>query len=235
MPERTSWLACGDHLEHRARVRQRAGSACSRRRMFSTPTTASSTSSPMAIASPPSVMVLMVRPKARNTSTVIRIEIGMAVSEIDGGAHVQQEDEQHDRDHHGGLEQHALDVADRGLDEGRLPELDVGRRHAGRQRLLNLAERGLDLAGQRDGVGARLLLDADDDGRLALVAGVAALDAGRELDGRDLLQQDRLAVAVERRRCWRGPRAAWSGRHCGSGIRGRSDRRSRRRCWCRTA
>ncbi len=49
--------------------------------MFSTSTTASSTSSPMAMARPPSVMVLMVRPKARKTRTVIRIDIGMAVSE----------------------------------------------------------------------------------------------------------------------------------------------------------
>ena len=100
-------------------------------------------------------------------------------------------------DHDRGLEQHALDVADRGLDEGRLPELDVGRRHAGRQRLLDFAQRRFDPAGQRDGVGARLLLDADDDGGLALIAGVAALDAGRELDGRDLLEQDRLVVAVD--------------------------------------
>ncbi len=50
--------------------------------MFSTSTTASSTSSPMAMARPPSVMVLMVRPKARNTRTVIRIDIGIAVSEM---------------------------------------------------------------------------------------------------------------------------------------------------------
>jgi hypothetical protein len=50
--------------------------------MFSTPTTASSTSSPIAIASPPSVIVLIVKSKAWNTNTVIRIEIGIAASEI---------------------------------------------------------------------------------------------------------------------------------------------------------
>ena len=54
----------------------------SRRSTFSTPTTASSTSSPMAMAKPPSVMVLIVRPKYLNTSTVTRIETGMAVSEM---------------------------------------------------------------------------------------------------------------------------------------------------------
>ena len=50
--------------------------------MFSTSTTASSTSSPIAMARPPSVIVLMVSPKALKTSTVTRIEIGMAVSEM---------------------------------------------------------------------------------------------------------------------------------------------------------
>ena len=50
--------------------------------MFSTPTTASSTSAPMAIARPPSVMVLIDRSKALKTSAVIRTDTGMAVSEI---------------------------------------------------------------------------------------------------------------------------------------------------------
>src|SRR5439155_1580822 len=47
--------------------------------MFSTSTIASSTSSPTATARPPSVMVLTVRPKAWNTSAVMRIDSGMAV------------------------------------------------------------------------------------------------------------------------------------------------------------
>jgi hypothetical protein len=44
----------------------------------------------------------------------------------------------------------------------------LGGRHPWRQRLLDLGERRLDLLGQRDGVGIGLLLDADDDRRLAL-------------------------------------------------------------------
>ena len=43
-------------------------------------------------------MVLMVRPKAWNTSTVIRIEIGIAVSEMSVARDVHQEHEQHDGD-----------------------------------------------------------------------------------------------------------------------------------------
>jgi hypothetical protein len=50
--------------------------------VFSTPTTASSTSSPIAIARPPSVIVLIDRSKSQNTIAVIAIDIGIASSEI---------------------------------------------------------------------------------------------------------------------------------------------------------
>ena len=52
------------------------------RKMFSTSTTASSTSSPMAMASPPKVIVLIEKPSSQNTTAVARIETGIAVSEI---------------------------------------------------------------------------------------------------------------------------------------------------------
>ena len=48
--------------------------------MFSTSTIASSTSSPIATASPPSVIVLIDIPSHVKTSPVITIERGMAVS-----------------------------------------------------------------------------------------------------------------------------------------------------------
>ena len=53
------------------------------------------------------------------------------------------------------------------------------------------------MRGQVDGVGAGLLLDDDDHGGLALVAGVAALHPRREVDLRHLVQEDRLALAVD--------------------------------------
>jgi hypothetical protein len=53
-----------------------------RRKMFSTPTTASSTSSPMAMARPPKVMVLMERPANQNTIAVTNTDIGIATSEM---------------------------------------------------------------------------------------------------------------------------------------------------------
>ena len=72
-------------------------------------------------------MVLIDSPSNWNTSTVIRIETGIAVSEMQRRPPVQQEQEQHDRDDDQRLHQHALDVADRGLDEVGLPEQHVGR------------------------------------------------------------------------------------------------------------
>ena len=49
---------------------------------FSTPTTASSTNSPIAIVRPPSVMVLIDMPKYLNTKMVVSNETGIAVIEI---------------------------------------------------------------------------------------------------------------------------------------------------------
>ena len=46
------------------------------------PRMASSTSAPIAMARPPSVMVLIDRPSAWNTSAVTRMETGIAVSEM---------------------------------------------------------------------------------------------------------------------------------------------------------
>ena len=111
------------------------------------------------------------------------------------GAQVQQEDEQNHRHDDRCFQQHALHVVDRCLDERRLPELHVGRGNPRRKRALNSLERRLDGAGERHRIGCGLLLNADDDGRLAIMAGIAALDARSEIDGGDLLQEDRLVVA----------------------------------------
>ena len=81
MDERTSFDA--------SRTTSRAGrglSRCafsrSRRKTFSTSTIASSTSSPMATARPPSVIVLTEMSNALNTSAEMTMESGMAVSVI---------------------------------------------------------------------------------------------------------------------------------------------------------
>ena len=133
-------------------------------------------------------MVLIVRPKAWNTSTVIRIEIGMAVSEMNVARTFIRNRNRMTATTTAASSSTRFDVADRGLDEGRLPELDVGGRDARAAACAGcLPERASISARQRDRVGAGLLLDGDDDGGLALVARIAALDAGGEVHGRHLL------------------------------------------------
>ena len=98
-----------------------------------------------------------------------------------------------------------------------------------------LVELRLDRARQRDGVGGRLLLDAEDDGGLAHEAGVAALDARREVDLRDLAQQDRRGPGAWRPRGCAGPRGASVQADVADQVlAARAGRRSRRRCWRRS-
>ena len=58
----------------------------------------------------------------------ISTDSGMAVSEMNVVCQLSRNSEQHERDDDQRLDQHLLHVGDRGLDERRLPELDVGRR-----------------------------------------------------------------------------------------------------------
>ena len=110
------------------------------------------------------------------------------------GSPVQQKREQHDGDDEAGFHQDLFDVADRRLDEVGLAEHDLVGLDALRQRRRDLLQRPLDLARQRDRIDVGLLLDRDDDGRLAHVAAFAALHLGRELDSGDLAQKHRPAI-----------------------------------------
>ena len=120
----------------------------------------------------------------------------MAVSEMIRRPYVHEEGDEDNGHDDAGLDEDALHVADRGLDEGRLPELDVLRVHAGRQGLLDGIEGRLDLSRQLDGVGPWLLLDRHDDGRASVEAGVSALHGRGEVDPGDLAQEHGLALAV---------------------------------------
>ena len=110
-----------------------------------------------------------------------------------------EEEEQDRRDEHRGANQLALQRADRGLDEARLPERNLRRFHAGGQRFLHLVERGLDRAGEVNGVRGRLLLDTENDCRFALETRIAAAQRRCERHGGNLAQQDRLTVACRDR------------------------------------
>ena len=93
-----------------------------------------------------------------------------------------------------------------------------------RQRRRDLLQRPLDLAGQPDRIDIGLLLDRDDDGRLAHVAGFAALHLGRELDRRDLAQKHRPAIRPAPRPRCAGRPDWWCGRYSGSDIRANAGR-----------
>ena len=93
--------------------------------MFSTSTTASSTSSPMAIARPPKVMVLMERPAKLKHHGGGEDGNRNRRQRNDRGAPVEQEGEQNDGHDQGRFDQHALNVVDRGFDEIRLAEKDL--------------------------------------------------------------------------------------------------------------
>ena len=134
----------------------------------------------MATARPPSVMVLIERPKYLNTSAAIRIDTGMAVSAMTVGRSVPRKKYRITATNTDAPTSFHLQVVDRRLDEAGLPEGHARRVHAGRQRRLHPSERVLDRPGERDGVGRRLLLDAEDDRRLAFEARVAALGRRRE-------------------------------------------------------
>ncbi|MNK97887.1 hypothetical protein D3C87_1182350 [compost metagenome] len=81
MPERTSTLAWRT-TSIVDRGLPAARFCLSRRTMFSTSTTASSTSSPMAMARPPSVITLIDCPSSLNASAVTASESGIATSEM---------------------------------------------------------------------------------------------------------------------------------------------------------
>ena len=168
-----------------------------RRKMFSTSTTASSTSSPMAIARPPSVIVLIDRPSSLKMMAVVRIETGIAVSEM---AVVRQLSRNANRTTATTRAassstrstfwiESSMKFACRNMISSALtPDGRLGS---------SSASACVDLLRQRHRVDIGLLLDRDDDGGLAHIAGVAALDlraqsrrsppgaagSGRSLDG----------------------------------------------------
>ncbi len=91
MADRTSIVACATiSIECKRLCGWLARSDFRRRSAFSTPTTASSTRPPMAMARPPSVIVLIDRPKYLKTSAVMKIDTGIVVSAMMVGRKARQ-------------------------------------------------------------------------------------------------------------------------------------------------
>ena len=95
------------------------------RKMFSSTTTASSMTMPMASTSPSMVMLLSVKPISASSVKVAMIEVGMATAAISVRAQVGDE-EQHREAHQDGRQHEVeLHLVDRALDEARLVADDL--------------------------------------------------------------------------------------------------------------
>ena len=124
---------------------------------------------------------------------VVRIETGIAVSEIAVVRQLRRNANRTPRPPRAASSSTRCDVADRG-------SMKLACRNRIWSALMpcgklgQICERLLDLLGETHRVDAGLLFDRDDHGGLAHEAGVAALDLGCERDGRHLPQQDRAAL-----------------------------------------
>ncbi len=100
-----------------------------------------------------------------------------------------QEDEDDDRDEDQPLDQRLDHIADRALDEVGLTEYFGFQLHPGRQGALDVCEDRVQLLGQGQGVGARLLLDGEDHGGAAVEGSGAALEPLADPDVADVARQ----------------------------------------------
>jgi hypothetical protein len=157
----------------------------------------------MAIAMPPSVIVLIVAPPARRTQIVVKSEIGMA-SRVIRLARAGEEHHDHQQHHQAALDQGRGRVGDRVLDEGRLAEEVAVEVHALGQGGPEFLQHPVQLAGELEGVGLGLLLDGQDhpglDDRLPVGTarrggGGAAPDGRADLDHAEVADGDRSTAA----------------------------------------
>ena len=121
----------------------------------------------------------MVAPNARSARTAAASESGIAVSVIAVARTLRQEQQHDDDDQQAAVAQRRDDVVDGDLDEVGLAEDAPVDRHARRQLLLELVELAVEPPRQLERVGARLLLDAEDDRGLPVARTLAALERAR--------------------------------------------------------
>ena len=113
----------------------------------------------------------------------------------DRRAEIHQEDEQHDHDENGPLEQRFLNVVHRTFNEPRLPE-NVGRNvHVRRQSPLDFGERPIEFVGQFERIGIRLFGHGHQNGRFAALRSDAQPRRFRsDFHIRNVFEQHRNAV-----------------------------------------
>ncbi len=117
-------------------------------------------------------------------------------------AQVAEEHEQNQDHENAALTERGRDVAHGGLDEIRLAEVLLLDHDPGRERRRQVLEHPVDLPRQLEGVGARLLLDAQDDRGAGAVGRRAALRLGAHADTAEVadLERDPVAHPHDRRR-----------------------------------
>ena len=151
----------------------------------------------------------------------------------DGGADIEQEQEQDHRNQDGPVAQRFLDVVHRVLDEVGLLEEEVGRFDPLGQAFAQFCDSLFDFASKGHAVGGGLLLHRQDDCRLASVTAIAALDCRRQPDVGQLLEQDGLTIFNRHHDVLQILDAVNCGRSGESGIRGLGLRENRHWYWRR--
>ena len=157
---------------------------------------ASSTSSPMAIASPPRLMLLIVRPKRSIAMTAATSDSGNASSVMTAARTFIRNTTTTRMTRTAPSTKRREEVVERLLDEVGLPEQVAMDLHALRQGALDIVERGVDARGQLQRVHGRLLLDADDDGGLGVVRAFAPLDRRAFANDAHVAHEDWRGVGV---------------------------------------
>ena len=150
----------------------------------------------MAMARPPSVMVLIDSPIIWKTMSVVSTDSGIATREMKVVCQLSRKTNNTTATQISASMSTRTRLSIEVSMKRRLAELDVGGAHARRHHPLQLRQHRLDLARDGDGVGVRLLLHGEDDTGLAVEAGVAALGAGGEVNVRDLAERDAVPRAV---------------------------------------
>ena len=150
----------------------------------------------MAMARPPSVMVLIDRPIIWKTTSVVSTESGIATREMKVVCQLSRNTNNTMATQISASTSTRTRLSIEFSMKLGLAELHVGRAHALRHHALQLRQHGLDLAGDGDGIGVGLLLHGEDDAGLAVEAGIAALGAGGKSTSATWLQRDAMTVAI---------------------------------------
>ena len=149
------------------------------------------------MAMPPSVMLLIVKPARLNAENGRDQRERNRHQRNDPGAEVREEQKHDQHDQQAAIPQGQEQIANGGLDEIGLTKQPLVNSHPRREAGLNVIECGVQRTSQFDRVLARLLLDAEDHRRLAVVRSLAALQGFAHGDSGHIAHQHR-TIAPQR-------------------------------------